>query len=150
MNAHFYIKTLFNFGWMSTAILQGPKLQNRFFTSFHQVKIYACKGEQFGSLRKVRRPDIQTRCPSIIEFEVHVRSHPQKKFSHATIFWKGLQGFVASEIKLEDDCQNTNLRDQSLIYCCPKGTWAWRATTTPQKVQDFVRLLGKRVLHLFC
>ena len=150
MNAHFYIKTLFNFGWMSTAILQGPKLQNRFFTSFHQVKIYACKGEQFGSLRKVRRPDIQTRCPSIIEFEVHVRSHPQKKFSHASIFWKWLQGFVASEIKLEDDCQNTNLRDQSLIYCCPKVHGLGRATTTPKKVQDFVRLLGKRVLHLFC
>ena len=78
--------------------------------------------------------DIQTRCPSIVEFEVYVRSHPQKKFSHASIFWKGLRGFVASEIKLEDDCQNTNLRDQSLIYCCPKVHGLGRATTTPKKV----------------
>ena len=91
MNAHFYIKTLFNLGWMSAAILLlgSRKLQNRFFTSFHQVKIYACKGESFGSLRKVRRPDIQTRCPSIIEFEVHVRSRPQKNSLTQLFFGRG-------------------------------------------------------------
>ena len=72
-----------------------------------------------------------------------------KKFSHASIFWKELQGFVASEIKLEDDCQNTNLRDQSLIYCCPK-VHGLGEQQLPHKRSRILWDFWERVLHLFC